>query len=208
MSSSLQTHKGDKEVKHRGMIAALLGFGVGLFAGWYLFPMLLYSSEPQPLRFSHKVHTGDPASLTCETCHEFSVDGRFAGLPTLEKCAGCHSSTIGESPEEKLFVEDYVVPGKAIPWKVYSRQPDNAHFSHAEHVKLAGLACEECHAPRGAEDVPPVYQVNRISGYSRDIWGRNISGVPSHPWEGMKMDRCVGCHAGQGRRDGCIECHK
>jgi hypothetical protein len=48
----------------------------------------------------------------------------------------------------------------------------------------------------------------RISGYSRDIWGPSISGIPSEPWQGMKMDRCIRCHTEQNRVDGCVACHK
>jgi hypothetical protein len=208
MMSFLRTQAGLSKVKYKGVIAISLGVAFGLVAGWVLFPMVLYSSEMQPVLFSHKIHTGESAGLACESCHDFSADGRFVGIPPLEKCAECHSSQIGTDRAEKVLVEEFIVPRKQIPWKVYSRQPDNAYFSHAEHVKLAGLACGECHAPREAEDVPPIYRVNRISGYSRDIWGSNISGLPSKPWEGMKMNRCVRCHAERGKKDGCIECHK
>jgi hypothetical protein len=186
----------------------IAGIALGAGTGWLLFPHALYSSETQPLNFSHKVHTGEQAGLPCENCHEFSADGRFSGVPSLEKCTGCHGAQVGSSDAERTLVEEYVTPGKAIPWRIYSRQPDNAYFSHATHVRLGGIACEECHGPHGSSDSLPVYQSNRLTGYSRDIWGRNISGIPSHPWEGMKMDRCVRCHEGPGRTDGCIDCHK
>ncbi len=184
------------------------GFAGMLVIGWFIFPMVLYKSEPQPIQFSHKVHTGEQAGMACEDCHVISDDGRFLGIPAVAKCAECHSSPIGESANEKSLVENYIIPNKEIPWHIYSRQPDNAYFSHASHVRLAHLKCEECHGPIGESARLKVYQVNRISGYSRDIWGENISGIPSHPWEGMKMDRCVHCHEKNGRRDGCIECHK
>jgi hypothetical protein len=137
-----------------------------------------------------------------------SPEGRFQGIPATSQCATCHSSPVGQSSNEKVLIERYVTPGKEIPWRIYSRQPDNAYFSHAAHLKLGQLKCEECHGPHGKSAQLRTYQVNRISGYSRDIWGPNISGFPSEPWQGMKMDRCLSCHARQGRRDGCIDCHK
>jgi hypothetical protein len=181
---------------------------VALFLGWMVFPGALYTSEAQPLVFSHKVHAGDQVGLSCSDCHPVGDNGRFGGIPAVAKCAECHASVIGETADEKLLVDEYVTPGREIPWKVYSRQPDNAYFPHAVHVNRAKLACTDCHGPHGESDGSRVYQVNRITGYSRDIWGPNISGFPSHPWEGMKMDRCVHCHESRGRADGCIECHK
>jgi hypothetical protein len=195
-------------VKHKSVLLILAGIVLGAGTGWILLPLALYKTEPQPFQFSHRVHAGDQGGMTCDNCHEFSPDGRFNGIPALDKCAGCHGTRMGATSDEQRLVEEYVTPGRPIPWQVYSRQPDNAHFPHAQHVKLAGLTCEECHGPRGTSDSMEVYQVNRISGYSRDIWGRNISGIPSRPWEGMKMDRCVGCHEKHGRADGCIDCHK
>ena len=55
-----------------------------------------------------------------------------------------------------------------------------------------------------------------ISGYSRDIWGKNPLGLRRNSWDRMKMDVCAECHAGahvnpgsvQTQRDGCLVCHK
>ena len=38
------------------------------------------------------------------------------------------------------------------------------------------------------------YEVNRITGYSRDIWGKNIGGFKKNTWDRMKMDDCAECH--------------
>ena len=84
--------------------------------------------------------------------------------------------------------------------------------SEEEKTKLAIAACHHDIGLWSAHTVdyipPSVVEVNRISGYSRDIWGPSISGIPSEPWQGMKMDRCVRCHAEQNRVDGCVACHK
>lgn len=184
------------------------GLAFGLLTGWYFFPMALYSSNEQPLHFSHATHTGESAGMACEDCHSTQENGRFQGIPAVAKCAECHSSPLGESESEKILVEEYIIPNKEIPWLVYSRQPDNAFFAHAPHTTLGEMKCESCHGPHGSSDVLRPHQVNRISGYSRDIWGANISGFSSSSWVGMKMDKCVRCHEDNGRRDGCIACHK
>jgi hypothetical protein len=195
-------------VKYRGVVFLLAGVLASLALGWFVFPMVLYRTESQPIGFNHAIHTGEANGMTCDMCHEFAEDGRFNGIPATAKCAECHSTALGATETEKRLIEEFITRGKEIPWKVYSRQPDNAYFSHATHVTRGKLACEECHGPHGSSAELPAYQVNRISGYSRDIWGRNISGVPSEPWEGMKMDRCVQCHADRNMVDGCVACHK
>ncbi len=186
----------------------IIGIAAGLFVGWYLFPLALYSRSEQPLQFNHAVHTGEKGGMSCTDCHTTNEQGRFQGIPATAKCGECHAAPLGTTETEKKLVEDYITPGKEIPWKVYYRQPDNAVFSHASHVTVGGMKCEQCHGDHGSSSALKVYQVNRISGYSRDIWGPNISGIPSHEWEGMKMDKCIRCHEKQHRRDGCIACHK
>ncbi len=195
-------------MKYKGLFLFLSGAGIALVLGWVVFPLALYRTEPQPLSFSHKAHTGQPASMSCDSCHEFAEDGRFLGIPVVDQCAVCHAEPVGKTAGEKRLVEEFVKPKREIPWKVYSRQPDNAWFSHTTHVKKGALKCEECHGDHGQSESLRPYQVNRISGYSRDIWGPNISGIPSQPRLDMKMDRCLGCHAEKNMSQGCISCHK
>ncbi len=190
------------------MILFLSGIAAALAIGWFVFPLVLYEKSEQPIQFSHKIHTGEAVGLTCEECHSFRDDGQFTGIPSLEKCATCHSSQIGNSPEEKKLVDDYVSQNKEIPWLVYAREPQNTYFSHIQHVKLANIQCERCHGPHGKSEVLRPFQENRISGYSRDIWGQNISGIKSNPWEGMTMDDCAKCHEERGVVSGCLQCHK
>lgn len=195
-------------MKHQGIMMFAGGLVIALCAGWLAFPALLYQKIDQPLQFSHKIHAGEKVGLACEECHSFRSDGSFTGIPSLEKCSTCHAAQIGETPEEKILVEQYVTKGVPIPWKVYARQPQNTFFSHVQHVKFGAVPCERCHGPHaGTESLPP-FERNRISGYSRAIWGPNISGLKSHEWEGMKMDDCSHCHAERGVQESCLACHK
>ncbi len=179
-----------------------------IIVGWIVFPWLLYSTKEQPIQFSHKVHTGETVGLSCEECHAVGEDGRFTGIPPLEKCAGCHSAQLGTTADEKKLVEDYVVPNREIPWLVYARQPENVYFSHAQHVKIAKIECERCHGTHGSSDRLRPYQENRISGYSRDISGALTVRVSSDSQEEMKMDDCAKCHSERGVYDSCLKCHK
>lgn len=182
-------------------IPFLAGLAVALGAGWLAFPRVLYRSSPQPVNFSHKIHA-DKAGAKCEDCHAFRDDGTFAGLPTLDKCAGCHAAPMGTTAAEKSFIDDFVTPNREPRWASYARQPENVSFSHAAHVKRAKLACAACHGNTGAGNAPRPYQIDRISGYSRDIW--KTPGMA----HGMKMADCVDCHRRQGLEHSCLDCHK
>ena len=52
------------------------------------------------------------------------------------------------------------------------------------------------------------FERNRISGYSRDVWGRNVAGIATAPWDGMKMGDCSRCHRQRGVTESCQDCHK
>jgi hypothetical protein len=180
---------------HRGTLFLVAGALAALVAGWAGFPHVIYRSRPQPVEFSHKVHA-EKAGVKCEDCHELRADGSFAGIPRLDKCAGCHAAAMGTTPAEKQFVDGYVTPQREVPWAVYARQPENVYFSHAPHVKLAHLECTACHGNQGQSDRLRPYQEDRVSGYSRDVW------------RGMKMNDCVACHRGHGIENSCLDCHK
>jgi hypothetical protein len=178
----------------RGLLFFSAGLALALALGWVGFPRLLYATARQPLRFSHRIHASDKTGLTCADCHPLGEDGRFAGIPGIDNCAGCHAEPQGTSPEELRLVEEYVKPGREIPWRVYARQPENVRFPHAIHVKRAALACERCHGRHGESDTLPDLQTNRITGYSRQL---------------ARMSDCEGCHAEhQRRRTACLACHK
>ncbi len=193
---------------HTGRTSFVAGLATMLALGWFAYPHALYKKIDQPLQFSHQIHTGAKAGLTCDACHSVRPDGSFSGIPAIEQCATCHAQVQGSSPEEKVLVDRYVTPNREIPWLVYARQPENAFFSHSPHLNLARIECERCHGPHGSSDRLRPFQVNRISGYSRDIWGQRISGVRSKPWDGMKMSDCSRCHAERRVTDSCLMCHK
>lgn len=193
---------------HRTILIFGAGLAVALFIGWIIFPRVLYSHKNQPLDFLHKTHAEKSGLADCNECHTLREDGKFAGFPSMEKCAGCHTDRVGDSKAEATLVDAYIKPGRETPWLVYSRQPANVWFSHAIHVKRASLACVECHSTYGESDQVRVYQVNRISGYSRDIWGHSISRLRRAPHEGMKMSDCEDCHQRHHLEVGCLGCHQ
>ena len=192
----------------------ILGLAASLIVGWVVFPKVLYSQKKQPIEFNHALHN-ELVEDGCESCHFFREDGSYSGVPTLDQCIDCHEEVNGEDPEEARFVNEFVANNREVPWLIYSRQPQNVFFSHAAHVKMGEMDCVTCHGHIGESESLPIYKQNRISGYSIDIWGRNISGIKRNSWDRMKMDDCAECHRREGvnqnsvqtLRGGCFVCH-
>jgi len=202
-----------------GLVYFFAGLVPALFVGWILFPVALYSGQTQPINFSHAIHAdseiteGDTELERCLSCHGFREDGTFMGIPKLEKCMECHDDpefSLGEEPEEEKFLKEYVANEKEVPWLVYSRQPDCVYFSHIAHVNMGKMECRTCHGDHGKSEQPPVYQKNRLTGISRNIWGKNIAGIKFNTWDRMKMDDCADCHTKKGHEENnaCFVCHK
>lgn len=172
----------------------IFGFVASLIVGWVVFPKLLYSQKKQPINFNHALHN-ELVEEGCASCHYFREDGSFSGVPKLAECIDCHQEVNGIDPEEEKFVTQYVATGTEVPWLIYAKQPQCVFFSHAAHVKMAKMDCVECHGHIGESTESRVYQENRLSGYSRDIWGHNIAGIKKNSWDRMKMNDCANCHA-------------
>ncbi len=203
-----------------GLVYFIAGLIPSLIIGWILFPMATYSKQSQPINFSHAIHStpdigidGEKEQEICLYCHGFREDGTFTGIPTLEKCMECHDdpeSPLGEEPEEEKFLKQYVADEKEVPWMSYYRQPDCVYFSHIAHVEMGKQDCRICHGDHGKSEELPYYQKNRLTGYSINIWGKNIAGYKSNTWDRMKMDDCAECHSekGQEQNNACFVCHK
>jgi len=193
----------------RNAVVFGLGLATALLAGWLAFPRALYTRQNQPLAFLHKTHAGKSGYAECSQCHALRDDGTFGGIPSLDTCTSCHSERMGTSHDEGVLVDAYVKTGQEVPWLIYSRQPANVWFSHAIHVRRANLACTECHSTYGESDQVRIYEKNRISGYSRDIWGHSISRIHfSGRHDGMKMNDCEDCHRRHQVQVGCLGCHQ
>ena len=180
---------------HRGKLLFGAGMLAALALGWRGFPLVRFARVPQPVAFSHKIHT-EKAGAKCDDCHSLRADGTFAGIPTLDKCSSCHAQPMGTSAEEKRFIDVFVTPNREIPWQDYARQPENVYFSHSFHIKLAQIDCRQCHGATRRERyarAPP--RIDRISGYSASPHFQD-------------MNACEDCHRQRGAANSCLACHK
>jgi cytochrome c551/c552 len=117
----------------------------------------------QPIAFSHKVHAGQ-YQIDCKYCHIGVEKGKSATIPSTNICMNCHNA-IEEGPKygkkEIQKIYDSYQNNKPIEWVKVHNLPDLVYFNHAQHVKVAGLECQECHGP--VEEMEEVYQYSKLS---------------------------------------------
>ncbi len=156
----------------------------GVAVGIMLTRAQVYAAPEQPIAYSHKVHV--EAGIQCLYCHTSALQSPIAGIPSLQKCMGCHNVIKTDSPEIQR-VSSYIERGEPIPWVRVNYQPDFVYFNHQPHLG-AGLNCETCHGDVGQMDV--IRQTVK-----------------------MDMGWCLECHINQpeekvGRLVDCLACHK
>ena len=155
-----------------------------VFVGIILTRNQAFATPEQPLSFSHSVHSAN--SIQCLYCHSEASRSEIAGIPSLEKCMGCHTF-IAKEGEGVQALTAYWDEQVAIPWERVNRQPDFVYFSHQPHI-LSGLNCEVCH-------------------------GDVASMEAASPVVRMDMGWCLQCHLEQPEEEhahlnDCLTCHK
>lgn len=103
---------------------------------------------PQPIQFTHKLHVG--LGIQCLYCHPGALRGPSPGLPTINKCWGCHQQVAKTATSPLLQpMRDLIDPATGKPkagfvWVPVAQVPDFVHYNHRPHI-AAGLNCENCH---------------------------------------------------------------
>ncbi len=140
----------------------------------------------QPIEFDHRHHARDDG-IDCVYCHSSVETEAFAGIPSTDRCMGCHGQVWTESPELELLRQSFHSK-TPIRWRRVNAVPSYVYFHHGVHVQ-AGVACAECHG--AVEDMARVQRVHN-----------------------MTMDFCLDCHRKkQGSRaitrlTTCSACHR
>lgn len=141
----------------------------------------------QPIYFSHKVHAG-VNQINCLYCHTGAWESKHATIPTLNICMNCHKAINAYEKGPKIFDEDgkeingtaeikklydYAgfTPGPGVNWdpskakspawvKIHNL-PDHVYFNHAQHTRVGGVACQQCHG--NIQEMDKVFQASSLS---------------------------------------------
>jgi len=158
----------------------------------------------QPIAFPHIVHV-QTYKIDCQYCHADARRSEYAGLPSVERCMGCHKIAGADKPEVKKLAE-YAAKREPIPWTRVYKLPEFTHFTHKAHIR-AELACQTCHGP-----VETMTTVAATTGQSLTNDLLNLVGLhPTAP--PLTMGWCVDCHRQQNATRGtqapldCVMCH-
>jgi mono/diheme cytochrome c family protein len=159
----------------------------------------------QPIFFSHLIHAGS-FQIDCQYCHADARRSEYAGIPSVERCVGCHKVIGVQDNPEIAKIHDYAQRGQPIPWVRVFKMPEFTYFPHKAHVS-AGLTCQGCHGPIermrvvGAQTGPNL--VNDLA--------RLVGLKPAPP--PLTMGWCLECHRTQNATKGarapldCVACH-
>lgn len=98
----------------------------------------------QPIAFSHEIHAGQ-YKIACEYCHLYARRAAVAGIPSVERCMGCHKITGMDKPEVQKLQRHWNQK-EHIEWVKVTAMPDFVYFEHWPHVR-AEVACQTCHGP-------------------------------------------------------------
>ena len=97
----------------------------------------------QPIFFSHLIHSGS-MQIACQYCHSAARRSSSAGIPSVERCMGCHKIIAAEGNPEVTKLHGYWERKEPIPWVRVFKLPEFAYFTHQQHVQ-AGVQCQTCH---------------------------------------------------------------
>jgi hypothetical protein len=166
------------------LLATFLLVVLVLAAGLLFTRARVLATPQQPIDYSHRTHV--EAGVGCLFCHSSALRSPVAGIPSVQKCMGCHAVVATDSPEIQELA-GYWERDEPIPWSRVNIQPDFVYFDHQPHLGAA-INCESCHGDVGQMDL-------------------------TRPVVKMDMGWCLDCHLEQSpekvaRLADCLACHK
>ena len=173
-------------------------------SSWSRQPAAAAKPSTQPINFPHSTHVGT-YKIDCQYCHADARRSEFAGLPSVERCMGCHKIVAADKPEIKKLAE-YRAKKESIPWVRVNKLPEFTYFPHKAHIR-AGLKCQGCHGP-----VETMTTFAAETGPKLSVDLLNLVGFRPAP-SPLSMGWCVECHRQQNQTEGrhapleCVTCH-
>ena len=128
------------------VIAAVVGGTLALAAPmiWVRTPWAREqdAAADQPVELDHRHHAQDDG-IDCRYCHNTAERAATAGMPSTDKCMGCHAQIWGHAPLLEVVRRSYF-SGDSIPWNRVHQLPGYVYFNHSIHT-THGFGCATCH---------------------------------------------------------------
>ncbi len=139
------------------------------------------AAPQQPIPFPHSKMV--QAGVQCVFCHTSATKSPSPGMPSVEKCMGCHKFVATNRPAVQQLA-GYWQRQEPIPWVRINQLPRYVHFPHNVHVNSV-INCERCHGDVGQMQT-------------------------THQVVVMNMGWCLSCHQQQPNAKqlmDCVICH-
>jgi mono/diheme cytochrome c family protein len=169
-------------------------------------PLVTVPGAPkQPIFFNHVIHAGS-FQIPCQYCHADARRSEYAGLPSVERCMGCHKIVGAADNPEIQKIHDYAKRGAPIPWVRVFKVPEFTYFPHKAHVR-AGVECQTCHGPIERMRVVGAQTGQSLVHDLKSLIGFRKGSPP------LTMGWCIDCHREQNATRGmrapldCVACH-
>jgi mono/diheme cytochrome c family protein len=169
-------------------------------------PLVRLAGAPrQPIYFNHVIHAGS-FKIDCQHCHADARRSEYAGLPSVERCLGCHKIIGAQDNPEIRKIHEYAGRGEPIPWVRVFKIPEFTYFPHKPHLR-AGVACQSCHGPI---ERMPVVGAQTGPQLANDLM--HVAGLRPGP-PPLSMGWCIECHRQENAARGmrapldCVACH-
>jgi hypothetical protein len=117
-----------------------------------------FDALDQPVEFDHRHHTQDDG-IECLYCHNTAFRAATAGVPSTDKCMGCHNQIWNQSPLLSPVRQSFF-SGAPISWNRVHNVPGFAYFNHSIHVNK-GFGCSTCHGR--VDQMARVYQAASLT---------------------------------------------
>ena len=169
-------------------------------------PLVTPAHAPvQPIFFNHVIHAGS-FQIPCQYCHADARRGVFAGLPSVERCMGCHKIIGAQDNPEIQKIHGYWNRREAIPWIRVFKIPEFTYFAHKPHIR-AGVECQTCHGP--IDRMPRVGADNLGAWIPNDLLNLVRVRPDARPFT---MGWCINCHRQEIAKGAkapldCVTCH-
>ncbi len=137
-------------------------------------------TDQQPITFSHKIHAGEN-KIDCEYCHSHARRAGVAGIPSVQRCMGCHKITAANKPEVQKLQKHWNEK-QPIQWVKVTTMADFVFFEHWPHIR-ADIKCQTCHGPIEAMEETREVRV-------------------------LTMAECLACHRKEKASLDCLACHR
>jgi hypothetical protein len=183
------------------LLAALIFLAV---SSWSRQPAAAAKPSTQPIAFPHNTHV-QTYKMDCQYCHTEARRSEYAGIPSVERCIGCHKITAADKPEIKKLAE-YAGRNEPVPWVRVYKMPEFTYFPHKSHVR-AGVTCQTCHGPVETMTTVGANTGPQLVNDLLNVAGFRTAAPP------LSMGWCIDCHREQNATRGakapldCVTCH-